>query len=713
MKRFSLILVALITTWCPAIFAAVQTVSGAAPIALNANGVADGAAFLGQGVTPSTLTVGNGQNINNNNNASGVSSDSPGVGTIIFQGTTGTSIVNGTVGAINSMGNIQGGLGSSDVTFNGVVSAATFNVTGNGTALFNNTANAALTFNTDGNLIIGGGAIFNGAVNNLAANNGTLTLNSGSTLNGAVGSAVGALKQVNVVGGNATINGALSATNFSLGTNTLHLTGALALPVNTVINTTAISDTLFGNIFAAGENDNITAPVVTVNVDATGALLTPGTPLFVVSAGAGTSAVPITVTSNSIRYSFIGNNLNGNITITPTLIPASSLTTNPAASSTGSVLDALVAIAAANPGSDLAFVEAQLNALPTAAALADALLQISPASGLIGVGRESFNTTRQFQRIWLEHLRYDRCLLQNWERCCDPCENRCCNPCEEECCEGPMIWADGFGYFGHQDTKAGFNGYNVNTWGTVVAVEMPLFCGLRVGLGAGYAYTDLDEREFGDDTDIHNYQGTLYLSYDTNPWYIDGGFSFGWNRYDGARHVSFTGIDRTASAEYNGQEYSGFVTTGYQYFCNCFEITPYASLLYSHLHLDDYTETGADSLNLHVEKQNYNFWESSLGIKVAYLFKTECGAYIPELHTAWLYDFNGEGLNVDASFTGIGAAAGSFNNRGPGFDRNIWNIGGSITCFANDDFSIQAVYDYEKSSTYYDHQGLLELSYYY
>lgn len=109
MKKFSFFLLAFITTYNPTIFAAVQNVSGAAPVAINANGIADGAAFTGQGVTPSTLTVGNGENINNNNNDVGVSTDSPGVGTIIFQGTTGTSIVNGTVGAINSMGNIQGG----------------------------------------------------------------------------------------------------------------------------------------------------------------------------------------------------------------------------------------------------------------------------------------------------------------------------------------------------------------------------------------------------------------------------------------------------------------------------------------------------------------------------------------------------------------------------------------------------------------------------
>lgn len=698
MKRVFFFFVAFMATGSP-IFAAVQTIIGGGTVAINANGIADGVSFLD--ANPTTLTVGNGQNINNNNNAAGVSASSPGVDSILFQGNTNTSIVNGTVGAINTLLDISGGLGSSTILFNGVVTTATFHVTGNGTMQFNSTANGALTFNTDGNLIIGPGVIFNGAVNNLAANSGTLTLNSASTLNGTVGAAVGALKQVNVVGGNSTINGSLSATNFSLGQNTLHLVGALALPVNTVINTTLISDTLFGNISAPGQNDNISAPVVTVNVDATQAVLT-GAPLFVVRAGAGTSNVPIIVNSNSIRYSFIGLNTLGNIELLPSLIPASALTTNPVAAAVGSVLDALIPFA--SPGSDLAFIEAQLAGLPTSAAFTDALLQIAPASGLIGVNRESFNTTRQFQKVWLEHLQRNRqrCRCQ----CMDACDNPC--GCWPEC---PMVWGDGFGFIGHQDDKDDLNGYHVNTWGAVLGLDIPVrLCGLRVGLAAGYAFTDLDERDFGNNTDIHNYQGTAYFSYDPSCWYVDGGVSIGWNRYDGTRHIAFAGVNRTARAEYDGLEYSTFVATGYQYCWNCWEITPLGSLLYSHLHMDDYTEKGAESLNLHVDKQNYDFVESGLGLKLATQYQTQCGLYIPEVHSIWFHDFNDNRLNVNATFVEE-PLGGSFSNRGPKMDRDTWNIGGSVTCMANRNMSVQAVYDYEKSRTYWDHQVLLELSY--
>jgi len=569
-----------------------------------------------------------------------------------------------------------------------------------------------------GTFLIESGNTFTGALTttNPSIPTGTLVLNNASQLNGAVGNNTNPLLQITLTG-NATIVGATSAQTFNLGLNTLTNTGALNLPAGLVINSKINSNALFGNINIGAATDSIAAGV-TVNVDASsGPILTPGQPIFIVSAGAGTSNAPVTVTSNSVLYTFTGLNLNGNIEIFPTFIPPANVVTNPVAGTIGTTLAELVAIAAANPGSDLATVISALLRLSSAEELTEALLQISPVSGLIGVSRESFNTTKQFQKLWLEHLRYNRCL-RNRSACCTPCETASCSPCTTECCnpcqdscDDWTIWADGFGYYGHQANKHHLNGYQDHTWGTVLALETPLLCGWRAGLGAGYAYSDLDEKRFDNHTNIHNYQGTLYFSYDTLPWFVDGGFSFGWNRYDGTRHIVFTGIDRTAHAKYDGREYTGFLATGYQYYCNCFEITPIASILYSHLQLDNYTEKGANSLDLHIKKQKYNYLESGLGIKLAYMFQTKCGLYIPEVHTRWLHDFYDRGLKLTSSFTGIGAAAGDFRQKGPRLDKNTWNIGGSITCMAIDNFSIMAIYDYERSRSYYDHTGMIELSY--
>ena len=270
---------------------------------------------------------------------------------------------------------------------------------------------------------------------------------------------------------------------------------------------------------------------------------------------------------------------------------------------------------------------------------------------------------------------------------------------------------DGFGYYGRQDHKDKLNGYKVNTWGGMAAIETTLVSYLRLGLGAGYAFTDLDEDKFDNGTDIDTYQGTLYLTYDTNSWFIDGGFSFGWNRYDGDRHINFTGVHRTAHAQYDGQEYTGFLAAGYRFYWNCFELTPLGTLLYSHVDMDGYTEDGASSLNYHIENQQYDYLQSGLGLKLAYVYKTDCGIFLPEVHGMWLHDFEEDKMNIRANFIGLGAAAGSFKELGPSVDETTWDVGASLAFIANDTFTIQVVYDYEKSKTYFDQQGMLELSF--
>src|SRR4029077_19205152 len=135
---------------------------------------------------------------------------------------------------------------------------------------------------------------------------------------------------------NGSITGQTSASTFNLGQFTLSQDGALALNSGSLtLNTRVVSNALFGNIAVIGAN-TFSGPSVTVNVDASGVIaLTPGAPLFIVSAQGTTTGVPVIVTSNNVLYTFTGLNLNGNIEIFPTLNP-----TVPLPSGAGSVFTA-------------------------------------------------------------------------------------------------------------------------------------------------------------------------------------------------------------------------------------------------------------------------------------------------------------------------------------------------------------------------------------
>lgn len=559
-----------------------------------------------------------------------------------------------------------------------------------------------------GTFIIEPGVTFTGALTNDAAGIGTFVLNSGSQLNGAVGQATGALLQV-TLNGDATIIGATSANTFNLGQNTLTNTGALNLPSGIVLNTRVVSNALFGHIAASGA-DGISGASVTVNVDASGVIaLTPGAPLFVVSAAGTTSGLPVNVTSNNVLYSFIGNNLNGNITIIPTLNPAVVPPSTAVGGGVASIFTALLAVAANNPGSDIANVMAAVSALPTPAAIQSALLQFNPIVDA-ALPRMSFYSAKQFQQLWALHMTNGRCIYAT--ECgadCLSCE--CCDPFVNCCCVDNTweVWADAFGLWGHQNKKHGFNGYNANLYGGMVGFQGPICTELSAGLGLGYANTHV-KRSHDNDSTINMYDGTVYLSYNPSHWYLDAAFSFDFNQYEDKRHISFTGVHRTAKADYVGREYTGLLAGGYRYFKWCTIFTPLASIQYSHLSVNKYHEHGAADLDLHVKEQNYNFLESSLGLKVARPIQTRSGVFVPEIHGLWLYDFYGDSMNLNTTFSGVAAEAGSFKTKGPGLARNRGDVGAGVTFISCCDLGVEAVYNYEFSHRWHAHEALVEIS---
>ncbi len=548
-------------------------------------------------------------------------------------------------------------------------------------------------------------------------------LNNASQLNGAVATGVSPLLNVNL-SGNATIIGATSAQNFNLGQNTLTNQGALNLPSGIVLNTKVISDALFGNIAASGA-DSIAGASVQVNVDASGVIaLTPGQPIFIISAAGTTSGLPVIVTSNNVLYSFSGNNLNGNITITPTLNPVVPIPPVGA----GVVFTELLAIAAANPNSDIAAVVAALSALPSGTDIANAILEFNPfAEG--GLTRMSFESAKQFQQIWALHMTNGRCV---YAQECDTCDtvdengkpisqakqNECKTKKNSGCdssinCDSVSnrweVWADGFGLWGHQGKHDLFHGYNAKLYGGMVAAQGPIFRELSAGFGGGYANTTIN-RAHGNRSRINMYDATAYLSYNPTRWYLDTAFSFDYNRYHDNRQIKFTGIDRTATGRYNGQQYTGLVAGGYRFYKWCSIFTPLASVQYSYLHVGKYHERGAGDLNLHVKRQNYSFLESSLGLKAARPVQTRHGVVVPEVHGLWLYDYFNDAMNVKATFSGVAEQTGTFKTKGPGLARNRGDVGAGITFISCIDLAVEAVYNYEFSHRWHAHEGLIKIS---
>ena len=689
-KLISAAIASALVTWAP-ISSARETV--ALPGVVGAVGVISGVDTTG----PGTLTVGNNQNINTSNDLGGaLTSDANNTASILFLGNSTVTGFTGT--SLIRFLNVSAGVNGTTVNFNGDVFATTSSVSGTGTINFNGNVTSAPVFAGDGFINLGAGRSLTGAITTNTANTGTLTLNGGSSVTGAIGGANG-LKQINVVGGNAAVTGAVQAQGFSLGTNTLTITGALTTNVGGTISTTLASNSVFGNILPSGAS-NISATGITVIPTVTG-VLTPGTNFRIVNGLAGTVAAPVYIINTNPLYTFVGvPTTTGDVNIRVVLAPAlASPTANAAAIS----IFGVTALA----GSDFLAAQNAIAGLANPAAINSALSQLAPSSPNLAAPWVAGQATRLFDDIWAARIDdiQDVCC----DAACDtnkPSATNKTHRCKSDERHGTW-WAKGFGSRGTQDDVSNLNGFDTKAYGLVLAYDKPVNNQTRVGFGGGYARSTIDENNSPNQTEINSFQLMTYLHYTPGTWFVQGALTAGVDKYEGSRYIISPGLNRTASSDYTGQQYSAIVSAGQHfYFNDQVTVTPLASLQASHTRVGSYTENGAGALNLRVDSQNYDSLQSGLGVKVERVMQYGDSTYSPEIHAKWLHDFKSTTPEQDVAFTGGGS---KFHVQGVNQDRDIYNIGVGLTflsCNCNrESWTVKGLYDYKwNESDYASHQ---------
>ena len=233
----------------------------------------------------------------------------------------------------------------------------------------------------------------------------------------------------------------------------------------------------------------------------------------------------------------------------------------------------------------------------------------------------------------------------------------------------------------------------------------------RAGLGVGMAQTRIDGRIFEVRTDVRSTQALAYVGYEPGAYYLYGSVGVDWNSYVGTRHIEFEGFDRTARGEYNGRDITAYVKTGYHFYYRGNTITPLASLQYSNAKIGDYTEAGAGAVDLSVEKQNYSFLESGLGVRLARQYNSGTKSYVPEIHAKWLRAINNPTLETTSTFVD-----GTEAFTTPGYSRsaNMFNVGLGVGIITAEAWTLEAAYDYDfRRDKYTAHKAMAKITYHF
>ena len=139
-----------------------------------------------------------------------------------------------------------------------------------------------------------------------------------------------------------------------------------------------------------------------------------------------------------------------------------------------------------------------------------------------------------------------------------------------------------------------------------------------------------------------------------------------------------------------------------------YSFIPVAGLKYSHLDIDNYTETAAGGASLVVKPKDIDQWTVSAGVKLTGKKSFVEATYVPELRFIIGYDMKPTQQQTLSNFTGGGA---SFVTEGAKPAQVSYNVGIGLNAYTRDNILFTMNYDLEMREFYVSHSAFFKLQY--
>jgi len=599
-----------------------------------------------------------------------VKDDSTVTGNIAF-GAGGTDAL--TVSGSRINGNISNGAGSDlAITLtNGIISGTIIDSSGdaddsltiNGENTFTTygviTGFEDLNINTDMvvNHAITGAVTLDLAADKTLSANENITASGLLTNDGTVNIAAGKVVTAGTYTGTGTLGFAITSSNTTSGMGQLSLTGGTV---------------------AAGTS-------VTINMANTSGFIASGTQYVIVN-GTGTAGVASLTTDSSGVYRYSTEDSSGDLLLTVGRVDTADVVAGSDNKSVAAVLDTL----GADATGELYTVQGQIGSQATAGGVQNVLESLTPS--IDGAGIASVNFAVDAGNQISNRLASVRSTGYG--------------VATGDAMASNFMWAQGFGSTVEQDDKNGQRGYDASSAGASIGMDTDtLVDGATTGLAFTYGKSSVDSNASGGaSTDIDTYGLTAYGSrMMDNGVFVNGQLGFGYNQYEMERTVA--GVGRT-SGDTNGWQTTAKVEAGRDYDMGGLTLTPLASLQYTYLDMDSYTETGAGGASLRVNPESMSTVDAGAGAEMSYAMPLSDGGTLkPTVRAKYIYRMGDRGMGTTSQFVGGGTA---FNTSGVESDRSSVNLGAGLllTTVGGTDLSLN--YDADIRSSLTGHTGQLK-----
>jgi outer membrane autotransporter protein len=222
-------------------------------------------------------------------------------------------------------------------------------------------------------------------------------------------------------------------------------------------------------------------------------------------------------------------------------------------------------------------------------------------------------------------------------------------------------WTMGFGSWGKVNGSGGGLDTNTGNGGVLFGVDGLVSNAWRVGVMGGYSHSSFDTAASNGSSD--NYHVGVYGTGEWGAVAVRSGLNYAWSDVDNTRQVSL--LSQTLKGNYDAGSLSAFTEVGYTIKIAAANFEPFASLSYSHVKTDGFSETGG-SAALTVTDQTMNTTFTTIGLRTSKDVDLLGTAAALRGTAGWVHAFG----DVDTISTARFATGDSFTVSGTPIDRD-------------------------------------------
>lgn len=182
-----------------------------------------------------------------------------------------------------------------------------------------------------------------------------------------------------------------------------------------------------------------------------------------------------------------------------------------------------------------------------------------------------------------------------------------------------QTWMSVYGANGDYDSDSGYTSIDQTADGFAIGIDYQLHDSVIAGFNFSRSNSNMDHTEAFAETNIDGWSAGLHATWFDSNTFIEGGYLISRQEFNNRRAVVIDTEDRVATAQHNGDGYMAFLGLGQQLEVGNWRIEPFATGYFINLNEHGFSENGAGSLNLLIEKRSNRALFMELGARFSFL----------------------------------------------------------------------------------------------